>query len=207
MIRHTGFARNLVARNLVLVAGALAFIGAGAAVGCGGSESNGAAHAATSPAAKTVTIPAEGMSCGACAARVKQTLKKIAGVQDVQVNLERRNVQARYLDGQVSPERLADAISQLGYKAGKPSAGTGQAATTVSTMARIPIEGMACEEMCVPKVRKAIEALDGVTKVEVSHKSGEARVQYVPAKISPEQIVSVINTLGFKAGRPVLEPQ
>ena len=205
MIRHTGFARNLVARNLVLVAGALAFIGAGAAVGCGGSESNGAAHAATSPAAKTVTIPAEGMSCGACAARVKQTLKKIAGVQDVQVNLERRNIQVRYLEGQVSFERLVAAINQLGYKAGKPSAETGQATPAGSRMARIPIEGMACEEMCVPRVKKAIEAIDGVTKVEVSLKPGDARIQYVPAKISPEQIVSVINALGFKAGRPVLE--
>jgi len=110
--------------NLVLVAGALAFIGVVASVGCTTSESNRTAHAASNPATKTVTIPVEGMSCSACAARVKQTLKGIAGVQTAEVNLEHRNVQVRYLDGQISPERLAAAINQLGYKAGRPSVET-----------------------------------------------------------------------------------
>ena len=53
--------------------------------------------------------------------RVKQTLKGIAGGQSVEVNLEHRNVQVRYLDGRVSPERLVAAINQLGYKAGRPN--------------------------------------------------------------------------------------
>jgi copper chaperone len=72
-------------------------------------------------------------------------------------------------------------------------------------MARIPIEGMACEAMCTPKVKKALEALDGVTKVEVSLKPGDARVEYVAARISPEKMVSTINALGFKAGTLKLE--
>lgn len=109
------------ARNFVLVVGALAFIGVIASVGCTSSESNRTAYAASNPAAKTTTIPVEGMSCVACAARVKQTLKELAGVQAAEVNLEHRNVQVRYLDGQISPERLVAAINQLGYKAGRPS--------------------------------------------------------------------------------------
>jgi len=109
------------ARNLVLVAGALAFIGVVASVGCSSSESNRTAHAASDPAARTVTIPVEGMSCSACVARVRKTLKGIASIQAVEVNLEHRNVQVRYLDGQISPERLVAVINQLGYKAGRPS--------------------------------------------------------------------------------------
>jgi len=195
--------RNLrsagVARNLVLVVGALTIIGVVASVGCSRSQTNvGTALAASDPAVKTVTIPVEGMSCAACAARVKKTLKEIPGVQAVQLNLERRNAHVRYLDDQVSPDRLMAAINQLGYKAGTPAlAGT--------RIARIPIEGMMCEAMCTPTVKRALEAMDGVTKVEVSLKPGDARVEYVAAKVSPEKMVSTINALGFKAGTPKLE--
>jgi len=198
---HKNLCSTGVARNLVLVAGALTLIGAVASVGCIRSQTSvDTALAASNPAMKTVTIPIEGMSCAACAARVKKTLKEIPGVQAVELNLERRNAQVRYLDSGVSPERLVTAINQLGYKAGTPTlAGT--------KIARIPIEGMMCEVMCTPTVKKAIEALDGVTKVEVSLKPGDARVEYVAAKISPEKMMSTINALGFKAGTPKLEQQ
>jgi Cu+-exporting ATPase len=200
---HTVDHKNLPSmgfvRNPILLAGALTFIVMVASVGCSRSQTNvGTVLAASDPALKTVTIPVEGMSCAACAARVKKTLKEIPGIQAVELNLEHRNAQVRYLDGQVSPERMVAAINQLGYKAGKPAlAGT--------KVARIPIEGMMCEAMCTPTVKKALEALDGVTKAEVSLKPGDARVEYVAAKISPEKMVSTINALGFKAGTPKLE--
>lgn len=187
------------ARKLILVAGALTFIGVVASAGCSRSQTDvGTALAASDPAMKTVTIPVEGMSCAACAARVKKALKEIPGVQAVELNLERRNAQVGYFDSQVSAGRLVAAINQLGYKAGRPAlAGT--------RIARIPIEGMMCEAMCTPTVKKALEALNGVTKVEVSLKPGDARVEYVAAKVSPEKMVSTINALAFKAGTPKLE--
>ena len=167
---------------------------------CASRPTVSTALAADNPAIKTVMIPVEGMSCAACAARVKKTLKEMPGVQAVELNLEHRNAQVRYVDGQVSPERLVAAINQLGYKAGAPTlAGT--------RVARIPIEGMMCDTMCTPAVKKALEALDGVTKVDVSLKLGDARVEYLAAKISLEKMVSVINGLGFKAGTPKLESQ
>lgn len=198
-MNHKNLCATGFARYFVLVTGAAMFMGVVASVGCSRSQTNaGTVLAASDPALKTVTIPVESMSCAACAARVKKTLKEIPGVQAVELNLEHRNAQVRYLDGQVSPERMVAAINQLGYKAGKPAlAGT--------KVARIPIEGMMCEAMCMPTVKKALEALDGVTKVEVSLKPGDARVEYVVAKISPEKMVSTINALGFKAGIPKLE--
>lgn len=201
MNRWTVAPKDLAARKFVLVVGALTLIGAVASVGCGGSQTSAdTALAAGNPAMKTVTIPIEGMSCAACAARVKKTLRAIPGVQAVELNLERRNAQVQYLDGGVSPERLVAAINHLGYKAGAPVlAGT--------NVARIPIEGMVCEAMCTPTVKKAIEALDGVIKVEVSLKPGGARVEYLAAKISPEKMVLTINALGFKVGAPKLEQQ
>lgn len=70
---------------------------------------------------QTISVPVEGMSCGACAARLKKTLKAIDGVRDVHVNLEQRNAQIEYERGKVVPERLTAAINELGYKAGAPT--------------------------------------------------------------------------------------
>jgi copper chaperone CopZ len=156
--------------NLVFVTGALTLIGLVASVACSSSHANIATvQAANGPAVKTVTIPVEGMSCAACAGRVKRALKNMPGVQTVQLNLEHRNAEVTYLDGQQSPERIVAAINQLGYKAGIPTmAGT--------RVARIPIEGMMCEAMCTPTVKKALAALDGISK-DVSLKPGEARVE------------------------------
>lgn len=76
---------------------------------------------ATLPSAgSSVLIPVEGMSCSACVARVKKTLKKMDGVSEANVNLEKREAEIRYEPEKVSPEKLAKTIDELGYKAGPP---------------------------------------------------------------------------------------
>lgn len=69
---------------------------------------------------KTVTIPIEGMSCVACAARVKNALRSIDGVTAVEVSLAQRAAQVRYVEKKVAPQHLAAAVNKLGYKAGVP---------------------------------------------------------------------------------------
>ncbi len=68
----------------------------------------------------TVVIPVEGMSCVACAARIKKSLTSIAGVGDVEVSLAERNAHVRFDPSRVAPERLVTAINGLGYQAGTP---------------------------------------------------------------------------------------
>ncbi len=91
---HINDPKNLcsgLGRNLIFLTGALMLIGVVASVGRGSSQTNaGTVQAASNPAVKRVTIPIEGMSCAACAARVKKTLKAIPGVQAVELNLEHR---------------------------------------------------------------------------------------------------------------------
>lgn len=71
-------------------------------------------------AGESVTIPVEGMSCSSCVARVKRTLKAMDGVREVHVSLEKREAEIRYQPEKTSPEILAKAIDELGYKAGIP---------------------------------------------------------------------------------------
>lgn len=69
----------------------------------------------------TVVIPVEGMSCVACAARVKKTVASIAGVGDVEVSLAERNARVRFDTRRLAPERIVAAINGLGYRAGTPT--------------------------------------------------------------------------------------
>jgi copper chaperone CopZ len=69
---------------------------------------------------RTVVIPVEGMSCVACAARVKKALSSIAGVGDVHVSLAERNARVRFEPSGLTADRLVTAINGLGYHAGTP---------------------------------------------------------------------------------------
>jgi copper ion binding protein len=69
---------------------------------------------------KTVTIPVEGMTCGACVSRVKKSLRSLDGVTEVSVSLENRNTKVSYSSEKTSPEQIVKAIDDLGYKAGMP---------------------------------------------------------------------------------------
>ena len=72
---------------------------------------------------------------------------------------------------------------------------TARAATKTAT---IRVEGMHCK-MCSASVTKALEATDGVEKVEVSHEKGVAVVQYDDQKVTEAKLREVINGTGFKA--------
>lgn len=110
--RIHGFERIPVA---LLAPTALGIVLAMASCGTRTSDHNSAGH---SP--QTVTIPVDGMSCVSCAARVTRALKRVEGVQEVQVSLERREAVVQFWPDRVSPDHLRSAINALGYKAGLP---------------------------------------------------------------------------------------
>lgn len=68
----------------------------------------------------TIRIPVEGMSCSSCAGSVKKVVRGLEGVTSVNVDLAARQVLVGFVDGKVSPERIAAAIRELGFKAGIP---------------------------------------------------------------------------------------
>ena len=65
----------------------------------------------------------------------------------------------------------------------------------------ITVEGMVCPA-CPRAVKAALERLPGIAKVDVSFQKKEAAVEYDAQQISPERMVEVINTLGFRASLP-----
>lgn len=94
-------------------------IALGLMAGCSAQKSV-TTYAASNAVTTTTFIPIEGMSCGSCAATVKRSVKAIDGVTEVEISLEHRGARVRYIASKVSPDRIAAAINQLGYKAGQP---------------------------------------------------------------------------------------
>ncbi len=78
----------------------------------------------TSPqsAARTLTIPIEGMSCASCVARIETGLAAVDGVSRASVNLATEQATVEFLPEVTSAAHIASAISSLGYKPGSPLA-------------------------------------------------------------------------------------
>ena len=73
-----------------------------------------------------------------------------------------------------------------------------------SVTVTVPVEGMSCM-VCASSVRRSVEAIDGVTRVEVDLAGKRAKVSYVEGKTSPERIAADISRLGYKTGPPAVE--
>ncbi len=75
-------------------------------------------------------------------------------------------------------------------------------AATPTRTVTLPVEGMSCGS-CVASVKRTVSALDGVTGVEVSLETRQARVQYQEGKVTPGRIAAAIRELGYRTGEPV----
>lgn len=83
---------------------------------------------------KTATVTSafkvEGMTCGGCEAGIRIKVKKLPGVERVEASHEENRVQVTYDPKKVTPQRIIQAIEELGYSAelaGKaPNAGAGK---------------------------------------------------------------------------------
>lgn len=75
--------------------------------------------------------------------------------------------------------------------------GSAETAPAMATVT-LHIEGMSCPS-CSVAVRIALKKLDGVRDARVSVQAKRAVVDYVPAKVSPQQLVDAVNRLGYEA--------
>lgn len=81
---------------------------------------------------------------------------------------------------------------------------TGVGATSAAVPAVEPrrvtlsIEGMTCGS-CVISARKVLTRLDGVRSADVSYENKRAVVTYDASKVTIEQMIAAIETLGYKA--------
>jgi copper chaperone CopZ len=89
----------------------------GASSGANEAVKPGAPASTPSVKLATVTIQIEGMTCEGCAVSVRQALVQRRGVKAVEVSFEKKRAIVKYDPANVTPEQLAEAINQIGFKA------------------------------------------------------------------------------------------
>ena len=66
---------------------------------------------------KKATIRVDGMTCAKCTGSVEKALKATAGVEKVEVSLERKEAVVEYDDEKVTEAKLREVINATGFKA------------------------------------------------------------------------------------------
>lgn len=72
---------------------------------------SGPAWAAT----QTVTLSVTGMTCAACPITLKKALNKVEGVENIEVNLEKKEALVTFDDAKTTVEALLEATKNAGY--------------------------------------------------------------------------------------------
>lgn len=117
--RMTGQTNKRAAKHLVLTAVSLICALPVAVVSCAVLDGTATSAAPAIKALKNerVLIAIEGMHCTSCANGIKAMLKRTPGVIAADVSYERREADVEYDSSRTSPEKIVEAISNMGYKA------------------------------------------------------------------------------------------
>ena len=73
--------------------------------------------AADEPASTKTVLEIDGMVCGACADKVKAKLDETEGVLEYEVSPKEGEAEIAYDPDKTSPEQIAAAVSETGFKA------------------------------------------------------------------------------------------
>jgi Cu+-exporting ATPase len=65
---------------------------------------------------ETLSLPVEGMTCASCVLRIEKTLKKIEGIQEVNVNLATEKVTFKFDRSKANLDAVSLAVEEAGYK-------------------------------------------------------------------------------------------
>ena len=62
------------------------------------------------------TLGVLGMSCEHCQKRVEKGIKKLAGINDIQVNLKKEQITVTYNSDLVDETKIKEAVKKAGYQ-------------------------------------------------------------------------------------------
>ncbi|MFB4394069.1 MULTISPECIES: heavy metal translocating P-type ATPase [unclassified Pseudomonas] len=136
-------------------------------------------------AATLFNLPISGMTCASCAARVERALGKVAGAEQVSVNLATEH--ARVQAPGDSLAALVEAVRRAGY-----------AVPTRSL--ELQVGGMTCAS-CAGRVERALGKLPGVEQVTVNLASERAHVQ-VLENVTDDSLIAAVEKAGYSATLP-----
>ncbi|MEI2603673.1 copper-exporting P-type ATPase CopA [Erwinia aphidicola] len=150
----------------------------------------------------------DGLTCGHCVKRVKETLEKRPDVELAEVSID-----AARISGDASADQLIATIEQAGYHARvaqdgshpkadpltdsetQPEALTADDATLPAESFHLLIDGMSCAS-CVSRVQHALQEVDGVNQARVNLAERSALVL---GSAQPQSLIDAVTRAGYGA--------
>lgn len=150
----------------------------------------------------------DGLTCGHCVKRVKETLEKRPDVELTEVSID-----AARISGDASADQLIATIEQAGYHARvaqdgshpkadpltdsetQPEALTADNATLPAESFHLLIDGMSCAS-CVSRVQHALQEVDGVSQARVNLAERSALVL---GSAQPQSLIDAVTRAGYGA--------
>ena len=138
---------------------------------------------------QTTTLPVSGMTCANCAGIIERTLKKLDGVSDAAVNFAAEQVTVRFDPEVIKLPDLVARVERAGYK-------------VPAHRVELPLTGMTCAN-CAANIERTLKRkVPGVVGAAVNFASERAAVEYLPERVSIEEIVAAIEKAGYGAIMP-----
>jgi Cu+-exporting ATPase len=141
--------------------------------------------------ASRVTLPIEGMTCGACALTVQKRLQQAPGVTDATVNYATARATVTLADGAPSVSALVEAVREAGYDCGRVTA-------------ELHVDGLHYATG-TGRLERALAALPGVLSATANQAAEIVRVEYVPGVAGVRELEEIVRNEGFTLSEPVAE--
>jgi Cu+-exporting ATPase len=132
-----------------------------------------------------VSLPIQGMSCAACAAKIEKSLGSREGVVKAGVNFAAEKAAIDFEPERVNVQGLMEVVTGLGYR-------------VPTQKISFPVEGISCAS-CVSKIENALNSLGGVLYARLNFAAAKAQVEFLPSVVSPKDIQEALKALGYKA--------
>ena len=160
-------------------------------------------------------LSVQGMTCHSCVKLIEDNVAKMEGVRGIKVSLKRCEAFVLFDYPHLKAEDIATSIFDLGFNAAVISTYCTKSASSENSRKStkrqadtvvIGVEGMVCKS-CVNNIEGNVGKMNGVISVKVSLEEKKAVVEYEPSKVTPRQLCTAIEDLGFEAklGRDAFE--
>lgn len=133
----------------------------------------------------TLFFDIKGMHCGGCASSIESALRQLNGVITTSVNFGSEKARVSYIPDKVSPREIIETVRKLNYEVPRERV-------------TLQIEGISCAS-CIRSIEEALAKSNGVTAVSVNLAASQALVEYIPSTITPQELVKIVEGLGYKA--------
>jgi Cu+-exporting ATPase len=142
-------------------------------------------------ASTKITLPVEGMTCGACAVTVQKRLERAAGVENAAVNYATGKATVSIDEGTAVVSDLVAAVREVGYDC-----------TRVSVT--LAVEGLHYATG-VGRLEAAALELPGVLSAVANQAAESVRVDYVPGLVTTRDLEDAVQGAGFRLAAPIAE--